>query len=260
MTTLELIKDVLKIDFASTIIETDSGTSVDCPFEFSARDFLRFSKLDFKSKDDKGDINALTNAKRAIDCQIDSALNLFGISFDKIPIESEAIINLTEFHDNDLPYKLKLISALDFAPSGLISKTRALRNKLEHYYQKPKRKEINEAIELAELFVLSIENRIKMIADHFIITDRKNYKKSWSYNHRFEVNYDSDKKEISLSFYDDKKLIELKTYNQNDEELYAIIRLINNINEEIELEESLKMFLKIIKHPIPDRNVKLELK
>lgn len=259
MTTLDLIKDKLKIDFSSTIVERDSGSSVDCPFEFSARDFLRFAKLDFKAKDDKGDINSLTNAKRAIDCQIDSALTLFGISFDKIPVESEAIIKLTEFHVNDLPHKLKLIRALDFAPSGLISKTRTLRNKLEHYYQKPKRKEINEAIELAELFVLSIENRIKLIAEHFVITDKKSNKKDWQYDYCFEVNYDSNKKETSLSFYENNKLIEQKVYNQNNEELYPIIRMINNINEEIELEESLKIFLKIIKHPIPEKNVKLEL-
>lgn len=259
MTTLELIKNKLKIDFSSTIIQRDDSGSVDYPFELSARDFLRFAKLDFKAKDDKGDINALTNAKRAIDCQIDSALAIFGISFDKIPAESEAIIKLTDFHDNDLPLKLKLIRALDFAPSGLISKTRTLRNKLEHYYQKPKRKEINEAIELAELFVLSIESRIKMIAEHFIITDKQSYKKDWLQKSWIEFNYNFNEKGIILSFYENNIMIEKKVYHQTDEELYPIIRLINNINEEIELEESLKIFLKIIKHPIPDKNVKLEL-
>ena len=137
MNILQLIKDELKIDFTSTIIAYDSGSGSENPFELSARDFLRFAKSDFKSNDKKGNINALTNAKRAIDCQIDAALTMFGIQYDKIPNSTNRIIELTGLMSLDLPHKLKLIQAVDFAPSGLISKTRTLRNKLEHYYQIP---------------------------------------------------------------------------------------------------------------------------
>ena len=44
MNILQLIKDELKIDFTSTIIEFDSGSGSENPFELSARDFLRFAK------------------------------------------------------------------------------------------------------------------------------------------------------------------------------------------------------------------------
>jgi len=259
MNILQLIKDELKIDFTSTIIEFDSGSGSENPFELSARDFLRFAKSDFKSNDKKGNINALTNAKRAIDCQIDSAFTMFGIQYDKIPNSSNKIIELTGLMNLDLPHKLKLIQAVDFAPSGLISKTRTLRNKLEHYYKIPDKEEVRDAIELAELFVLSIESHIKIIEDSFSITDKSKHDESHYINNCVKVDFNYELKEINLGFYNEKEKIETITLNQNDEVFYAFIKLINNIHEQIELEDSLKIFLKMIEHPIPEKNIRLEL-
>jgi len=130
---LELIQKKLKIDFSKTVIEKDGAGSISSEFDILPRDFLRFAKSDFKTHELKGNVNALTNAKRAIDCQIDSAFAMFGISYDKIPEISQNLVDLEDFENSDIAYKLKLVKALDFAPSGLISKARLLRNKLEHY-------------------------------------------------------------------------------------------------------------------------------
>ncbi len=260
MNILKLIKDELKIDFTSTFIVFDSGTGSDNPFELSARDFLRFAKSDFKSNDKKGNINALTNSKRAIDCQIDLALTLFGIQYDKISNSSNKIIELTGLMYVDLSHKLKLIQALDFAPSGLISKTRTLRNKLEHYYQIPNKEEVKEAIELAELFVLSIESHIKMIANSFNITDKAKYNDNIYINNCVRVDFNNEVKEINLGFYKEREKIADVSLNENDEIFYVLIKLINNIHEQIEMEDALKIFLKFIEHPIPERNVNLELR
>jgi hypothetical protein len=259
MTILQLIKDELKIDFTSTIVEFDSGTGHENPFELKARDFLRFAKTDFKSNNKKGNINALTNAKRAIDCQIDTAFTLFGIQYDSIPESSNKIIELTGLKSFDLPHKLKLIQALDFAPSGLISKTRTLRNKLEHYYKNPEEEEVKDAIELAELFVLSIESHIKIIEDSFSITDKKKHNESPYINNCIKVDFDYEEKNISLAFYKERDKIETIMLNQNDETFYALVKIINNMHEEIEMEDSIKIFLKIIEHPIPEKNIRVEL-
>ena len=259
MNILQLIKDKLKIDFTSTIIELDSGSGTENPFDLSARDFLRFAKFDFKSNDKKGNINALTNAKRAIDCQIDSAFTIFGIEYDKIPNSSNKIIELSGLKNLDLPHKLKLIQAVDFAPSGLISKTRTLRNKLEHYYKIPEKEEVHDAIELAELFVLSIESHIKIIQDSFIITDKLKHNENIKLNNCVKVDFNYELKEINLRFYNEKEKTETIKLNQNDEVFYVFIKLINNIPEQIELENSLKIFLKMIEHPIPEIDVRLEL-
>ena len=47
---------------------------------------------------------------------------------------------------------------MEIAPSFLGSKIRLLRNKLEHEYAIPKKKEIKEAVEIAELFINATEN------------------------------------------------------------------------------------------------------
>ena len=48
-------------------------------FDITPRDFLRYAKDDFQSQSEAGLINALSNAKRAIDCQIDTAIRSMGI-------------------------------------------------------------------------------------------------------------------------------------------------------------------------------------
>jgi len=70
-----------KINAGNIIVERGSGELLNHEFEIKPKDFLNYSKKDFKAKNERGNINALTNAKRAIDCQTDkilrACLNLF---------------------------------------------------------------------------------------------------------------------------------------------------------------------------------------
>jgi len=45
-------------------------------FEISAKEFLTFAKSDFEDNDEKGLINALSNAKRAISNRMDEMIKL----------------------------------------------------------------------------------------------------------------------------------------------------------------------------------------
>jgi len=258
MQILELIQKQLKLDFSSIIIERDGGSENKLDFEIKPRDFLRFAKSDFNNQEDKGYINALTNAKRAIDCQIDGAFSQFGITYDKISNSAHNLISLIDSENSDLGFKLKLIKALDFAPSGLIAKSRNLRNKLEHYYQKPQKNEVAEAIELAELFILSVENRTRIIEENFFLTDKKNYIKDWEYNNFIQFQFDKEKKIFCLTFSINKKVIETLNFNENDSLFYSLIKMYNNINDNIDFTESLRIFLRMINHPIPNKNIRLE--
>jgi hypothetical protein len=261
MALIDLIQKVLKIDFSKTVVIINGTTELSNPFEITPRDFLNFANLDFKESDIRGKINALTNAKRAIDCQIDSSLALFDISFDNIPIESKKIIELVDFDDNDISYKLKLIRALGFSPNALVSKTRYLRNKLEHYYELPEKSEIKSSIQLAELFIDSIENRVYKIATQFAITDYNNLNglSLWGYKKGFSFFYDPYLKEISIEGNEvvdnSLKLIKRITFTQKDEIFYAIIRLIISVRFDNSFDDSLKVFLKMINHPIPEKDI-----
>jgi len=254
---LEVLQKKLKIDFTSTILLRDCGTAVDMPFDINAVDFLRFAKLDIKENDTRGFVNALTNAKRAIDCQADTALSLFGISFDELQKETNRIIEITNNNKIDISHKFKLIQALDFAPSMLISKTRTLRNKLEHNYNIPTNIDVNEAIELAHLFNLAIDNRINIVEEHFTITDEKNFIKDWECKKSFDIHFKPETKQLKLTFSENMKVIKEVKLTEKDEVFYSVIKLINNIKDDVDMEIALKVFLEMIEHPIPYNKIKL---
>lgn len=262
----------LKIDFSKTIIERIGGGSLNTSTELTPKDFIRFSKQDFIGKDKRGLINSLTNAKRAIDCQIDNVLNEFGIEPDNIEKVSESLINKLNLNQKELPYKLKLVHALGLSPGSLIAKVRNLRHKLEHYYRIPNDIEVEEAIEIAELFIYSIESKTKILDEHFIISstnfsqiDTLKDLKLKKYNILNPKHFET---QISVIFFSHDKKIEIiptkelksqkKIYlTAKDSLYYYFLRLINNLDEKVECEEDLKMLLKYCEHPIPEKNIKL---
>jgi uncharacterized protein YoxC len=263
---LDILKQT-KIDLSQTIVSSQGGTGGIDYFDIKPKDFIRYAKEDFKQETKKGLVNSITNAKRAIDCQIDTVLKYFGIDFDKIPRESEELINKTELLKSDLPHKLKLIQALKFAPSGLTSKARNLRNKLEHYYQIPSENEIREAIEISELFIMSCESKTKMVDDDFIISSTNFiYKDSHSpslpdymvdrFSNQIRIDFDYQNKRIRVEPTIDKMIKKKIYFLQTDPEYYFLLRLINSIDDEIDFIDSLKIFINYIKHPIPIDNIK----
>lgn len=50
-------------------------------FEVTPEEFLNFAKMDYKDNSKKGLVGAVTNAKRAIDCQIDWIINYLGYEY-----------------------------------------------------------------------------------------------------------------------------------------------------------------------------------
>ena len=267
MNSLNQILKKLEIDFAQTVFVYYGSSSGISGFSIKPKDFITYAKEDFESGNEKGLVNGITNCKRAIDCQIDSILNHFGISFDKIPKASEEIIAKTNTRENETSYKLKLIQSLKFAPSGLIGKARKLRNKLEHYYQIPDRNEIEEAIELAELFVLSCESKIKDCNDEFAISSN-NYKYSAPhknipeyieelYSNQLKISFEYDEKRICISPIVNKKLMTSIYIDQHWPEFYFFIRLINSTDYETDCLENLKLLLKFVKYPINENNMKI---
>lgn len=258
----------IKIDFANLILIRMGGQSLDNNSEITPRDFIRFSKEDIKDETLKGLINSLTNAKRAIDCQIDNVLSELGLENDKINKASEYLINDSILQKKDLPYKLKLVQALGLAPGGLTAKVRNLRNKLEHSYKIPKRDEVDDAIEIAELFILSIESKMKMLDNHFTLSstnfqdydDPEKFKK----NLLNPITYTN---QISLKFWPNSKLIELLPiqnlkpkkkiiYKCDNSLYYYFIRLINHLDDRIDSEDDIKLILKHCNHPMPLAHIK----
>ncbi len=113
------------------------------PYEIEASQFLSFAKQDIDEGSEKGMINALSNAEKAIACRIDEFLKLS---------------NLEAFSDQanwNLPYNMLVLRKFDVpAPDILRRLIISNRNYLEHEYKMPKEsREIQNAVELATLFL-----------------------------------------------------------------------------------------------------------
>lgn len=263
---LSILKST-KIDFTKTVVIFQGGSGGIDYFELKPKDFIRYAKEDFKLGSKKGLVNSITNAKRAIDCQIDTVLRYFGVDFDKIPKESEELIKQSDLSKSDLPHKLKLIQTLKFAPSGLTSKARTLRNRLEHYYHVPNEKEIEESIEIAELFIMSCEGKTKMVDDDFVLSSTDySYKTSHAdiptylidkQSNQIRIRFDYKEKRIEIEPMIDKVNRRRIYFDQSNAEFYFIIRLINSLDDELDFIESLKMLLEYIEHPLPSKLIKI---
>lgn len=120
-------------------------------FEISAKEFLSFAKSDFKENDEKGLINALSNAKRAISNRMDEMIKLSFLQ--KISLKNRW----------NVPTKMNKLGEIGiFVPSILQRKITSTRNLLEHEYVRPNNsQEVLDAIEIAELFLASTEKYIE---------------------------------------------------------------------------------------------------
>lgn len=260
---LQLLKDT-KIDLTKAYYVPSGGTDyLANKFDIAPKDFLRFAKQDLKQKDDRGIINCLTNSKRAIDCQADETLEKCGIKnndFNSLDIKNFVVhFDL----DDEIPIKLKIIQALNLAPGILISKTRTLRNKLEHVYKKPSINGAKEALDVADLFIRSIEGKFTLLTNDFSLTDEKNYDHKYdSDSHVDFINglyfsYDTVKHYFSVNKIINKKSATKTVLNSKDKGYYGILRLMFSIGDDMELEESLKATLKHIGHPMPSDKVSI---
>jgi hypothetical protein len=163
-----------QIDWENVSVEPDSGPlDSDCPFDLVPQDFITFAKADLFTKDMRGLINALSNAKRAIDCQADSFITCLGLDPEDLS-KQLGQIGIAELKQdvqppNDSPLKFRFLAALGVATPAIISRMRRLRNILEHEYRQPKRRDVCDAIDVAELIIQASDGHLRSAWQMFSI-------------------------------------------------------------------------------------------
>ncbi|UPA31753.1 hypothetical protein L0P85_06345 [Terrisporobacter glycolicus] len=196
------LKNIIKIRWDKFhIIKDGNWYSCNNDFELTPDDFLNFAKDEYKLLDKKGLVGALSNSKRAIDCQIDWIISYLGFEHlkfneNKYP-EVKLLIDEFEHLKNnskDLTMKLRFIQALGIAPTFLISKIRKLRNKLEHEYTLPSEEDVIESIEVAELFINATENILfnKFCTDYIVQNEYDENDKEFYKNSLLKVSFNSE--------------------------------------------------------------------
>lgn len=168
------IFDRSKIDYTKLAIYHCDNINFHDQFAVSPQEYLKYAKSDYNEGSQKGLINALSNAKRCIDCLVETVIYSLGIDPDNIPENALKFcdIVLPKETQSIRPYSLKLFCALGFSPSFLITEVRQLRNKVEHNYENPNGKDVLKAIEVAELLVYTVKAK-EIYSNCIEITDTK---------------------------------------------------------------------------------------
>lgn len=120
-------------------------------FELPPKKFLAFAKSDMKDNTEKGLVNAISNAKRAIACRNDELLKLAYLE------------KISQKNRWNIPIKMKNLNIIGISVPGILQRRITLiRNFLEHNYIIPSdSSKVKDIIDIAELFIGSTEKYVE---------------------------------------------------------------------------------------------------
>jgi hypothetical protein len=128
------------------------GDIFNFPFEIRPRELILYANKDLESEDKRGLIGALKNAKSAIDCQVDAILTVLGIKKGR-----------------NFPTKAEQINQLGLLAPRVLKRIVQLRNHLEHDHSLPKKEQVEDAVDIATLFVELTDRIFRMFDTEFVI-------------------------------------------------------------------------------------------
>jgi hypothetical protein len=135
------------LEYFNYCIDTHGANGVDgygyenikIGFDNSPDEFLKFAEYDSTAEYDHHLVNSLSNSKRAIDSQLDSLLIAFGLSK-----------RAKNWH---FPEKINYLNSIGIISPRILNKINKKRNLLEHEYKNPNKEEVEDALDVAQLFV-----------------------------------------------------------------------------------------------------------
>lgn len=148
------VRDILQFILRADDIEHDAslGSDMVIPvYDISAEEFLAFAENAIASGTKEGLVNAISNLKRALDCEIDmffECLNLKRI-FDRKNLKFEK--------------KTQFLADIGLFPTQSINKLNLMRNKLEHEYKIPDISDLHAYYELVWSIVKIIDLYLELL-------------------------------------------------------------------------------------------------
>ncbi|WP_318641453.1 hypothetical protein [Flavobacterium ardleyense] len=134
---------IVELNSESAILALSTLDSIKTNFDISPQEFITYAETDLANDYSHNTINALSNAKRALDCQLDSILILLGY------------YNLSQKKFWSFPKKVELINDLGIIAPNILRKINKQRNLLEHQFVKPSREDVEDFLDITTLFISS---------------------------------------------------------------------------------------------------------
>ena len=136
--TIDEILIVLESD--SSGFDSNTFTTVPISFPVSPQEYLAFAEEDLKDPPPRGAVNALSNAKRALDARVDSILIAF------------CLHKAAKSKKWNVPTKLDKITQLGVITPRVLTKLNQTRNLIEHEFHKPELSQVEDFVDIVTLF------------------------------------------------------------------------------------------------------------
>lgn len=148
------IDDILQFILWAEDIKCDAsvGSDIDIPiYDTSAEEYLSFAENAIALETKEGLINAISNLKRALDCEMDMFFESINIKriFDKKNLKFEK--------------KTRFLADIGLFPIRSINKLNRMRNKMEHEYKTPEISDLYTYFELVWSVVKIIDLYLELL-------------------------------------------------------------------------------------------------
>ncbi|WP_060988419.1 hypothetical protein [Photobacterium leiognathi] len=123
--------------------------------DLKPRDYLNFAKQDIEEVEgSRSLINAFLNAKRALHYQIDLLIEAYGYKSHK--------------NRNTFPAKQEYCKKCGIVSPGILDKLNKVRNDIEHDYTVPTKSEVDDFIDVVELFLAATDRFFYRLPDNIV--------------------------------------------------------------------------------------------
>ena len=190
------------------------------------KEYLEFAERDIQGKDLRGAVNALSNSKRAIDCQVENIIASFGLPKKR-----------------NFPERLELIQSLGLVAPRIVRKIVQTRNLIEHGYAHVGVADAEDAVDIATLFV---EATNKIFQHSYMrslyISDQSTYieltseeiaqsildkeSASWRYKEALWIDYCEEEKDFCITVVSGRKERSETLIKQKDPSFTKIVQFI----------------------------------
>ncbi|HEX8635901.1 MAG TPA: hypothetical protein VF703_17255 [Pyrinomonadaceae bacterium] len=214
----------VNFDWDRLRVEMDSDISLDYEFDIEPEQFLKFAELDIGGNNERAYVNALSNSKRAIDCQVDKILHCFKLNAKR----------------QNFPAKIEILKELGIVAPRILRKVINKRNYLEHEYKSPEKEEVEDAIDVATLFIEASDRTLHVFLNRFTLGDEENMlDEAHRFKHCVYFIYREHDNEFELRGYNDdwKDVIRISS---EDVEYRPILRLVVAIARQRNVDEAIQ--------------------
>jgi hypothetical protein len=236
--TIDALTEIIQqvgIDWEKAIAVSEVGERLEYEFDVGPYDFLSFAERDLEDDSDRALVNALSNAKRAIDAQVDKILLCFGIPINRRGIRS----------------KMEFLQQVNVVAPRIVRKVRDARNYLEHEYKLPTREQVQDAVDIASLFVTA-SNEALDFATYVVLTNSDTpMERIYGYRSAVFSNFDKDEKVFKVGGYRELETVQgIEATIRPDDNLYpCIIKLHLAAKRDRKVEKALQELRAVLQGP-----------